>query len=116
MRDSFEEWRKTDLISWIDFQAMRYNENYIFANAVYMSLDVYADLIKQWSTIRRYVGGVDTPYEDLKSIKINTTAGPLTVHKLDYLTNFCHVGTQTSFARLEMIRAGQELEDIIWNK
>jgi hypothetical protein len=46
-------------------------------------------------------------------MQIMTSAGPLQVKRAPMLTEFCHVGDETSFEHLEWVRVGKIFEEEI---
>ena len=87
-------------------------ENFKTPEFVYLSLDLYAKLRKIAAASIMYKSNYSDIPDTLHGItSINTSAGPLRVTVINHLTNFLHVGSETSFEHIEWIRISREFED-----
>lgn len=80
-------------------------------DTIYMSQDVYAEFQKQQAGMARYSGVLP---HGVPIAGVVTSAGSLRIKQVPHLSNFCHVGTQTSFEQLEWIKIGQEFEKVFF--
>lgn len=102
-------------MDWIEKRAVNCMENFIEADSVYMSNDVYADFIKQMAQRARYsASNSNTNGQDV--IRIMTSIGTLTVKRIPILSNFCYVGTQTSADRLVWEKVSQDFEEAFFGE
>lgn len=95
-------------MDWIERRALDCLENFIDPESVYMSNDVYADFMKQMAAVSQFRQSHAST--GINILRIITSAGELTIKRVPLLSNFCYVGTETSFQRLEWEKVNQEFE------
>lgn len=117
MRDSVKEWCTPELISidYIDELAMDRMENFQDSTTVYLSHDVYARLHKEFIRWQRYASGNDMN-QPMTISSIVTSTGQLNVKRIPHLSNFCYVGTEASFQRLEWAQIDEQFEKIFFGE
>lgn len=101
-------------MDWIECRALECVENFIEPDSVYMSEDVYVDFMKQMTQNTRY--DHSSPNGGVNLVRIITSIGALTVRRISLLSNFCHVGTQTSVDRLIWEKVSQDFEEAFFGE
>lgn len=91
-------------------------ENFKESDYVYLSNDLYADLMKQFGQTTRFSGPNGSYPQGNNLVRITTSAGPLEIKRVAGLTNFCHVGTATTFEHLEWIKVGIAFEEVFFGE
>lgn len=93
----------------IELLAQQRIDNFLDAEVVYMSHDIYLAFSKVMISQMCYTAPVfHSP--TLANIKLITSAGELKVKHVSHLTNFCYIGTHTEHDHLEWLRVGAEFE------
>lgn len=96
-------------IEWIERRALQLFENFQPVDTVYMSLDVYQQFLKSMSQKMRLSGPGSSGL--LTIAQIMTSIGPLVVKPIPHFSNFCFVGTATTYEQLEWEMVGQAFEE-----
>lgn len=99
-------------MEWIERRAVELIENFIEADSVYMSNDVYAQFISTMAKQRLGFSSYDhkSSSAGFNIIRIITSVGELTVKRVAILNNFCYVGASSSAERLIQEKISQEFE------
>ena len=87
------------------------SENFLHSNKVYLSNDLYADLLKQMAhtyIVHGYKAGMNI-------MTIQTCAGPLKVVQVPGLHNFCLVGTEDDYNLVERAKIDKAFEEIVFD-
>jgi hypothetical protein len=114
MRDSLKEWCDTTEISveHINHLACEAAENYVDVDTAYLSSDLFSELLKEMANVAKFAGFsvANTGYN---SVSIMTVVGPIQVKAVSGLMNFCHVGNESTYNRLEWIKIDRIFEEEI---
>ena len=98
-------------MAWIEERAIYLAENFIEADSVYMSEDVYIVFVNSMVPKTRHI--VNGPSVGVSTIaQVWTSIGPLTIKMVSGLCNFCHVGTNASYSDLIRIQVDEAFEKI----
>lgn len=115
MRNSSKEWCETSDISLeeINRRALEEWEAGKVPTMVYLSLDLYADLVKSLASSARFTSpnGHQFPASAGTIINLQLSVGSVHVTKIAYLRNFCLVGTKDDYD--QFIFNG--VDPIFWN-
>jgi hypothetical protein len=101
-------------MEWIEHRAVHLMLNGVEATHVYMSHDVYVQFMKQMEAVSQN-NFYNTKYGPTL-MTIMTHVGPLNVKRVPHLSNFCFVGEETSFKRLEWEQISQEFEKVVFGE
>lgn len=117
MQETPLEWCTEEQISicHIDRLALHCYQNFIKADMLYLSHDLYARLHSDFIRSQRYVSGNEMN-QPLPIAAIMTTVGQLKVERVPMLCNFCHVGTESTFKRLEQIQIDKDFEKVFFGE
>lgn len=99
-----------DYIEQLSLQAL---ENFQDPDTCYLSTDLYGELMKSFAANYRYSG---SSINGAIVAKVITSAGELRIKQVPGLTNFCFVGSETSFQRLEWEKISQEFEKALFGE
>ncbi len=112
MRDSFKEWCDATEISieHISNLACSAVENFIDADTAYISPDLFSELEKEFAEAAKHVAGRNYFSSGINGLSIMTLVGPINIKVVSGLMNFCHVGNESTYNRLEWIKIGEAFE------
>ena len=96
----------------IENRAVRVMEDFRTADKVFLSNDLYADLLKQCSDKTQYRS---QNIGSLHVMRVHTTAGTLDVVRVPLLCNFCLVGTEADFNLVERAKIDKAFEEIVFD-
>lgn len=102
-------------MDWIERRAFNCVENFIEPDTVYMSTDIYTEFLKQLSLSQVFTGLNPIP-NSAANLCIMTSIGSLKVKPISFLCNFCFVGNETSYQRLEWEKIDQEFEKVFFGE
>ena len=102
-------------MEWIERRAAELIENFQDVDSVYMSEDIYHEFELQMKVKMRHSSSLppSLPPSGPVTFNIATTYGTLLVRQISFFTNFCHVGTETTYDHLTRIKIDQEFEEIV---
>lgn len=96
---------------WIERRALYLVENFQQVDTVYMSLDIYAQYMKQSQKSARIIP--TSSMGVLEITHIATSVATLEIVKVSHFCNFCHVGTKSTYRQLEQHKIDQDFEKIV---
>lgn len=91
-------------------------ENFLESDTVFLSIELYEKLKKDWAAKARYCNGGIGSYTGPVRLQVNLSVGVLAIKAVPKLYNFCYVGTETSFKRLEWIHIDEEFEKVFFGE
>jgi hypothetical protein len=100
-------------MEWIERRAAQCVENFQDVDSVYMSQDIYTQFLKSMESNRLYTANGQPASVGLNVVSIYTSAGLLLVKPIPLMSNFCHVGTHTTYDDLVRIQVDQMFEEIV---
>lgn len=100
-------------LDWIERRAAECVENSIDIDTIYMSNDVYIQFMKQILAQTRF-HSPGTYHAGYMINSVNTCAGNLIIKSVPQLCNFCYIGSEASYKRLEWEKISQEFEKIVF--
>lgn len=102
-------WCSTNTISveYIENLVLHEMQQSRYPDKCYISYDLLAELTKHYISGGAPVGGTVS--------KLMSSAGPIDFQPVPNITNFCHVGNESSFERLEWVRVGRIFEEEVLN-
>lgn len=104
-------------LEYIEQLARTQLENFREPEFIYLSTDLYCELMKMLGTGLRYSSAPQTQNTQPPTLmKIMTSAGSLEVKKVIGIENFCHVGSETSFQQLEWIKVSKAFEEVFFGE
>jgi len=104
-------WCEEISITEIEYRAVRLMEDFKSPDKVYLSNDLYTDLLKQMAhthTATGYKAGMHI-------MKIMTSAGSLDVVQVPGMINFCLVGTEDDYNLVEKAKIDKAFEEIVFD-
>ena len=100
-------------VDWIERRALQCVENFQDVDSVYMSTDIYTQFLKTATSQMLYIPGNQAVSPVQNIAYIHTSAGPLTVKQIPFMTNFCYVGTHVTYDDLVRVKVDKEFEEIV---
>ena len=104
-------WCEEISLSEIEQRASICSENFQCPDKVYLSNDLYADLLKQMA----HSYGAHGYKAGMHIMTINTCVGLLKVIQVPGLHNFCLVGTEDDYNLVERTRIDKAFEEIVFD-
>jgi hypothetical protein len=95
----------------IEERALEQLENFKNPDKLFLSHDLYADLMKQFGHTYTPLG----PKAPMQLLKIMTSAGQLDVIQVPGLCNFCLVGTEDDYNLVERTKIDKAFEEIVFD-
>jgi hypothetical protein len=96
----------------INNRTYRLLEEFKSPDKVFLSLDLYADLLK---SVNIHTYDILCSEGPNTLLTINTAAGTLSVVRVPFLCNFCLVGTEDDYNLVERAKIDQAFEEIVFD-
>jgi len=109
------EWRcPKDGVSmdWIEARVVHLLENFISADTVYMSEDVYTQFMQSLGS-RQVYQALQMPIPGLHITNVVTSGGNLTIKMMPGFTDFCHIGSNATYNDLVRIQIDEAFEKTV---